>query len=111
MALIERIGRPQVRLYLVAWGRLTEEDEGRLLARVLTAPHADVTVDLCEVEEVTDRGCTAIKNVAAYMGQDQTMEVLYVPDREATRSLERTGIADDRRIVLVPSSLSRRVNV
>jgi hypothetical protein len=67
MAVIEMIGRPQVRLYIIAWGRLTEEDEGRLLARVLTARHADVTVDLCEVEEVTDRGCKAIKNVAAYM--------------------------------------------
>ena len=111
MALIERIGRPQARLYLVAWGRLTEEDEGRLLARVLTARHVDVTVDLCEVEEVTDEGCKAIKNVAAYMDQDQTMEVLYVPDREATRSLERTGIADDGLIVLVPSSPSRRVGV
>jgi hypothetical protein len=111
MAVIEMIGRPQVRLYIIAWGRLTEEDEGRLLARVLTARHADVTVDLCEVEEVTDRGCKAIKNVAAYMGQDRTMEVLYVPEREATRSLERTGIADDRRIVLVPSLPSRRISV
>jgi hypothetical protein len=111
MAVIERIGRPQVRLYLVAWGRLTEEDEGRLLARVLTSRHVDVTIDLCEVDEVTDRGWQAIKNVAAYVGQDQTMEVLYVPDREATRSLERTGIADDRRIVLVASSPSRWVSI
>ena len=110
MAVIERIGKPESRPYVVAWGRLTEEDEGRLLARVLTSRHVDVTVDLCEVEEVTDEGCTAIKNVAEYMDQDQTMVVLYLPDREATRSLERSGIADDGRIVLVASSPSRRIS-
>ena len=44
MAVIERIGRPEARPYLMAWGRLTEEDEGRLLARVLTSRHVDVTV-------------------------------------------------------------------
>jgi hypothetical protein len=108
MAVIERIGKPESRPYVVAWGRLTEEDEGRLLARVLTSRHVDVTFDLCEIEEVTDEGCSAIKNVAEYMGQDQTMVVLYIPDREATRSLERSGIADDGRIVLVASSPSRR---
>jgi hypothetical protein len=69
------------------------------------------TVDLCEIEEVTDEGCTAIKNVAEYMGQDQTMVVLYIPDREATRSLERSGIADDGRIVLVASSPSSRISL
>ena len=93
------------------WGRLTEEDEGRLLARVLTSRHVDVTVDLCEIEEVTEEGCTAIKNVAGYMGQDQTMVVLYKPDREATRSLERSGIADDGRIVFVASSPTRRISL
>ena len=111
MAVIERIGNPESRPYVVAWGRLTEEDEGRLLARVLTSRHVDVTVDLCEIEEVTDEGCTAIKNVAEYMGQDQTMVVLYIPDREATRSLERSGITDDGRIVLVASSPSRRISL
>jgi hypothetical protein len=111
MAVIERIGRPESRPYVVAWGRLTEEDEGRLLARVLTSRHVDVTVDLCEIEEVTDEGCTAIKNVAEYMGQDQTMVVLYLPDRKATRSLERSGIADDGRIVLVASSSSHRIGL
>jgi hypothetical protein len=35
--------------------------------------------------------------------------VLYVPDREGTRSLERTGITEDGRIVLVASSRLRRV--
>jgi hypothetical protein len=111
MAVIERIGNPESRPYVVAWGRLTEEDEGRLLARVLTSRHVDVTVDLCEIEEVTDEGCTAIKNVAEYMGEDQTMVVLYKPDREATRSLERSGIADDGRIVLVASSPPRRISL
>lgn len=111
MAVIERIGRPQARPYLVAWGRLTEEDGERLLARVLTARHVDVTVDLCEIEEVTDEGCRAIRSVAEFMDLDQTMVVLYDPDREATRSLERTGIADDGRIVLVASSPSRRINI
>ena len=111
MAVIERLGKPESRPYVVAWGRLTEEDEGRLLARVLTSRHVDVTVDLCEIEEVTDEGCTAIKNVAGYMGQDQTMVVLYKPDREATRSLERSGIADDGRIVFVASSPSRRISL
>jgi hypothetical protein len=111
MAVIERIGRPEARPYLVAWGTLTEEDEQRLLARVLTSRHVDVTVDLCEVEEVTDQGCEAIRNVAEYMGDDQTMVLLYIPDREATRSLERAGIADDGRIVLVASSPNRRTRV
>ena len=90
---------------------MTEEDEGRLLARVLTSRHVDVTVDLCEIEEVTEEGCAAIKNVAEYMGQDQTMMVLYLPDREATRSLEQSGIADDSRIVLVASSPSRSISL
>jgi hypothetical protein len=110
MAVIERIGRHQARPHLIAWGRLTEEDEGRLLARVLISRHVDVTVDLCEVEEVTEEGCEAIRNVAAYLSKDQTMVLLYVPEREGTRSLERTGIADDGRIALVASSPSRRVS-
>jgi hypothetical protein len=111
MAVIERIGRPDARPYLMAWGRFTGEDEGRLLARVLTSRHVDVTVDLCEVEEVTDEGCIAIRNVAEYMGLEQAMVVLYVPDREATRSLERTGIGDDGRVVLVASSRSRQISL
>jgi hypothetical protein len=111
MAVIERIRRHESRPNVVAWGRLTKEDEGRLLARVLTLRHGDVTVDLCEIDEVTSEGCTAIKNVAEYMGQDQTMVVLYLPDREATRSLERSGITDDGRIVLVACSPSRRTDL
>jgi hypothetical protein len=109
VAVIERIGSPGAHPYVVAWGRLTEEDEARLLARVADARSRDITVDLCEVEEVTDEGCVAIRNVADRIGRDQTLVVLYVPDREATRSLERTGIAEDGRIVLVASSRLRRV--
>ena len=37
--------------------------------------------------------------------------VLYQPDREATRSLERTGLLEDGRIIFVASSPVRRVNV
>jgi len=111
MAVIERIGRPEARPYVVAWGRLTEEDEERLLARVEAPSHFEVTVDLCEVEEVTDEGCLAIRNVAEQMGDHQTMVVLYIPEREATRSLERTGIADDGRVVLVASSPSRHIDL
>jgi hypothetical protein len=88
MAVIERIERPESHPYVVAWGRLTEEDEGRLLARVLTSRHVGVTVDLCEIEEVTDEGCTAIKNVAEYMGHGQTMVVLYLP---IVRRLDRSS--------------------
>lgn len=111
MAVIERIGSPGTHPYVVAWGRLTEEDEERLLARVADARSRDITVDLCEIEEVTDEGCVAIRNVADQIGRDQTLVVLYLPDRESTRSLERTGIADDGRIVLVASSRFRRVGV
>lgn len=111
MAVIERIGRHQARPHLIAWGTVTEEDEARLLARVLISRHVEVTVDLCEVEVVTDEGCEAIRNVAAYLDQDQTMVLLYVPEREGTRSLERTGIAEDGRIVLVASSPSRLVSI
>ena len=109
MAVIERIGRPEARPYVVAWGRLTEEDEERLLARVDAPSHFVVTVDLCEVEEVTDEGCRTIRHVAEQMGDHQTMVVLYVPEREATRSLERSGIASDGRVVLVASSSSRHI--
>ena len=110
MAVIERIGRSERAPYVVAWGRLTAEDEGRLLARVEAPPQVDVTVDLCEVEEVTDEGCLAIKTVAERMGvRGQTMVVLYLPDREGTRSLERTGIAEDGSIVLVASSRNRHI--
>ena len=90
---------------------MTEEDEERLLARVEAPSHVEVTVDLCEVEEVTREGCRAIRNVAEQMGEHQTMVVLYIPDREATRSLERTGIADDGRVVLVASSPSRQIEL
>jgi hypothetical protein len=48
------------------WGRLATDGHNR-----------------ARIEEVTDRWCKAIKNVAAYMGQDQTMEVLY--DRTGRR--------------------------
>jgi hypothetical protein len=41
----------------------------------------------------------------------QTMVVLYLPDREATRSLERTGLLDDGRIVFVASSPMRRIDL
>lgn len=110
VAVIERIGSSEARPYVVAWGTLTEEDEDRLRTRVAAPPDVDVTVDLCEIEEVTDDGCGAIKNVAEDMGGlGQTMVVLYLPEREATRSLERTGLLDDGRIVFVASSPRRHV--
>lgn len=65
---IERIGSSEARPYVVAWGGSPEEDEDRLRTRVAAPADADVTVDLCEVEEVTDEGCAAIKNVAEDMG-------------------------------------------
>jgi hypothetical protein len=105
-------GSSEARPYVVAWGRLTEEDEDRLRTRVAAPADTDVTVDLCEVEEVTDEGCVAIKNVAEDMGcRGQTMVVLYLPDREATRSLERTGLLDHGGIVFVASSPVRRVHL
>jgi hypothetical protein len=104
MAVIERIGRSEMRPYVIAWGRLTEEDEHRLRARLAASPCAQITVDLREVEEVTDEGCAAIRNVAEDMDSlRQTMVVLYVPERDATRSLERTRLLDDSRIVFVAS--------
>ena len=104
MAVIERIGRSDTRPYVIAWGRLTEEDEHRLLARVGASPCAQITVDLREIEEVTDEGCAAIRNVAEDMDVlRQTMVVLYVPERDATRSLERTRLLDDARILFVAS--------
>jgi hypothetical protein len=112
VAVIERIGSSEARPYVVAWGTLTQEDEDRLRTRVAAPPDVDVTVDLCEVEEVTDDGCDAIKNVAEDMGGlGQTMVVLYQPDRESTRSLERTGLLDDGRIIFVASSPMRRINL
>jgi hypothetical protein len=39
------------------------------------------------------------------------MVVLYLPDREATKSLERTGLLVDGRIVFVASSTKRRVDL
>jgi hypothetical protein len=39
------------------------------------------------------------------------MVVLYLPDREATRSLERTGLLDHGGIVFVASSPVRRVHL
>jgi urease accessory protein UreE len=110
VAVIERIGTSEARPYIVAWGRLTEEDEERLRMRVAAPPDVDVTIDLCEVEEVTDEGCDALKNVAKSMqDRGQTMVVLYLPEREATRSLERTGLLNQGRIVFVASSSVRRV--
>jgi hypothetical protein len=112
VAVIERIGTSETDPYVVAWGTLTEEDEERLRMRVAAPPDVDVTVDLCEVEEVTDDGCHAIKNVAEDMGGlGQTMVVLYLPDREATRSFERTGLLDDGRIIFVASSPMRRIDL
>jgi hypothetical protein len=112
VAVIERIGSSEAEPYVVAWGTLTEEDEERLRTRVAAARDVEITVDLCEVEEVTDDGCDAIKNVAEDMGRlGQTMVVLYQPDRKATRSLERTGLLDDGRIVFVASSPMRRINL
>jgi hypothetical protein len=104
MAVIARIGRSEARPYVIAWGRLTEEDEYRLRARVAASPSAEITVDLREVEEVTDEGCAVIRNVAKDLNiLSQTMVVLYVPERDATRSLERTRLLDDARIVFVAS--------
>ena len=57
-----------------------------LRARVAAAPCAQITVDLREIEEVTDEGCAAIRNVAEAMDfLSQRMVVLYVPERDATR--------------------------
>lgn len=104
MAVIARIGRSETRPYVIAWGRLTEEDEPRLRARVVASPRAEITVDLREVEEVTDEGCAVIRHVAKEMDSlSQTMVVLYVPERDATRSLERTRLLEDARIVFVAS--------
>jgi hypothetical protein len=44
-------------------------------------------------------------------GLGQTMVVLYKPDRVATRSLERTGLLEDGRIIFVASSPVRRISV
>jgi hypothetical protein len=44
-------------------------------------------------------------------GLGQTMVVLYQPDRVATRSLERTGLLEDGRIIFVASSPARRIDV
>lgn len=105
MALIERVGRPGSRPYLVAWGRLTDEDEERLRISLDAPPFVEVTIDLREVEEVTDGGCEVLLNVAEHIGErGQRMVVLYLPDRDATRSLERTGLVDDDRIVFIPQT-------
>lgn len=104
MAVIARIGRSETRPYVIAWGRFTGEDEPRLRARVVASPRAEITVDLREVEEVTDEGCAVIRHVADDMDNlSQRMVVLYVPERDATRSLERTRLLDDSRIVFVAS--------
>jgi hypothetical protein len=106
VAVIERIGGRNARPYLIARGRLTEEDEERLLARVDTPPFVEVTIDLREVGEVTDEGCDALKSVADHLGtRGQTMVVLYLPDRDATKALERTGLVDDDRIVFIDSAV------
>ena len=77
MAVIARIGRSETRPYVIAWGRLTEEDEPRLRARVVASPRAEITVDLREVEEVTDEGCAVIRHVADDMDNlSQRMVVL-----------------------------------
>jgi hypothetical protein len=54
-------------------GGITEEDEDRLRTRVAAPEDTDVTVDLCEVEEVTDERCVAVKDVAEDMGVSRAM--------------------------------------
>ena len=104
MALIERVGRPGSRPYLVAFGRLTDEDEERLRISLDAPPFVEVTIDLREVEEVTDEGCEVLLNIAEHIGErGQRMVVLYLRDRDATKSLKRTGLVNDNRIVFVPS--------
>src|SRR4029450_13590135 len=101
MAVIARIGRSETRPYVIAWGRLTEEDEPRLRARVVASPRAETPVDLREIEEVTDEGCAVIRHVADDMDNlSQRMVVLYVPERDATRSLERTRLVGDPPVVV-----------
>jgi hypothetical protein len=100
VALIERVGRPGSRPYLVALGRLTDEDEERLRISLDAPPFVEVTIDLREVEEVTDEGCEVLLNIAE---RGQRMVVLYLPDRDATKSLKRTGLVNDDRIVFVRS--------
>ena len=104
MAVIERIGRSETRPYVIAWGRLTEEDEHRLRARVAAAPSAQITVDLREIEEITDEGCAAIRNVAEGMDfLSQTWSCCTCRNGTPTRSLQRTRLLDDSRIVFVAS--------
>jgi hypothetical protein len=106
MAVIERIGLTGTRPYLIAWGRLTEQDESRLRMRLDAPPYVEATIDLREIEEVTEEGCEVLLNIADYIGErGQRMVVLYVPDPDATGSLERTGIVRDPRIVFVDSSV------
>jgi hypothetical protein len=106
MAVIERIGRAGTRPYLMAWGRLTEQDEDRLRMRLDEPPYVEVTIDLSEIEEVTEEGCEVLLNIADYIGErGQRMVVLYLPDPDATGALERTGIVRDPRIAFVDSSV------
>jgi hypothetical protein len=106
MAVIERIGRAGTRPYLMAWGRLTEQDEDRLRMRLDEPPYVEVTIDLSEIEEVTEEGCEVLLNIADYIGErGQRMVVLYLPDSDGTGSLERTGIVRDPRIAFVDSSV------
>jgi hypothetical protein len=106
MAVIERIGRAGTRPYIMAWGRLTEHDESRLRLRLDEPSYVEATIDLREIEEVTEEGCEALLNIADYIGErGQRMVVLYLPDRDGTGWLERTGIVRDPRIVFVDSSV------
>jgi hypothetical protein len=53
---------------------------------------------------VTDERCEVLLNVAEHIGErGQRMVVLYLPDSDATKSLERTGLVDDDRIVFIAS--------
>ena len=111
MAVIERIGSSG-RVPTLSPGGGSQRKRGPLRTRVAAPADADVNVDLCEVEEVPDGGCVAIKDVAEDMGcRGQTMVVLYLPDREAPRSLERTGLLDRGGIVFVASSPVRRLHL
>jgi len=105
MAVIARVGSADTSDDLIVWGRLTDLDSERIRSKVDQGPGRDVTLDLREVEEVTEDGCLVLKGLAYYLRSwGRTLTVLHMPESFGTRSFETTALLEDPAITFIGSA-------
>lgn len=104
MAVIARVGPADSSDDLIIWGCLTDLDAEQIRLKVYEGPGFDVTIDLREIEEVTEDGCFVLKSLGHYLQSHGRRLILLYRPTLATRSFETTGLLEDPEITFAEST-------